>query len=226
MTTTLINRHCIKQKNYGRAAQARQRCCNPNNKLYKYYGARGVLFNFAGIQEMTEYLSTLPGNDDPNLWLDRINNNGHYEAGNLRFISPSESAKNRSNHQTIAPPTEQITQRAKWQRAPRSPKPLYQESPMVTFIHDDWLRLSKEQEDHRQAALEARTTKQQLFLAWLRDHPHHLAKLRTVSMREAAAEIGTTHSYIARFEQGDIGGISDEALNRIFDYYRRLENGR
>ena len=42
-----------------------------------------------------EYLLTLPGCDNEELVLDRIENDGHYEPGNLRFVTHKESAANR-----------------------------------------------------------------------------------------------------------------------------------
>jgi hypothetical protein len=36
---------------------------------------------------MVAYLETLEGHGDPNLTIDRIDNNGDYEPGNLRFVS-------------------------------------------------------------------------------------------------------------------------------------------
>lgn len=47
------------------------------------------------IRLFVEHLVTLPGYDNPELVIDRINNNGNYEPGNLRFATWSESNYNR-----------------------------------------------------------------------------------------------------------------------------------
>ncbi len=41
-----------------------------------------------------EYLMTLEGWDDETLWLDRTNNEGNYEPGNLRWVTSSVSRIN------------------------------------------------------------------------------------------------------------------------------------
>ena len=74
------------------------RCTRPSHKNYDDYGDRGiqVLDTWVIFPSLfMAYLVTLPGHDDPALLLDRINNNGHYEPGNLRFVTHVESLSNR-----------------------------------------------------------------------------------------------------------------------------------
>jgi hypothetical protein len=74
-----------------------QRCTNPNNKAYKYYGGRGIKIcdhwkDFANfIADITAEIGDRP--DD--LSLDRINNNGNYEPGNIRWATRSEQMLNK-----------------------------------------------------------------------------------------------------------------------------------
>jgi hypothetical protein len=73
---------------------AKSRCENPNDPAFLLYGARGIKFMFpsvlaAGLWAM-ENLKT-----ERNLELDRIDNNGHYAAGNLRFVPREINQANR-----------------------------------------------------------------------------------------------------------------------------------
>jgi hypothetical protein len=73
------------------------RCLNPSNKCYKNYGARGIKIHAAWVSDKVaflKYLLTLPGHDDPKLTIDRINNDGHYEPGNIRFATRSVQTLN------------------------------------------------------------------------------------------------------------------------------------
>jgi hypothetical protein len=73
------------------------RCINPQHKQYKNYGGRGIKVYTPWIEDRdsaVEYLTTLPGHNDWNLVLDREDNDGHYEPGNLRFVTYAESIAN------------------------------------------------------------------------------------------------------------------------------------
>ena len=71
--------------------QARQRCTNPRNKDYKNYGARGIEFRFRSLLEFINCL----GPRQEKLTLDRIDNNGHYEPGNVRWATRKQQSANR-----------------------------------------------------------------------------------------------------------------------------------
>lgn len=76
------------------AGSAIRRCTNPRNQAYRNYGGRGIKAHFKDISSFVDHLLTLPGHNDELLVLDRINNDGHYEVGNLRFTTPLESRHN------------------------------------------------------------------------------------------------------------------------------------
>lgn len=61
------------------------------------YGGRGIRLHPEWVKDRAaflRYLITLPGWDNPDLEIDRINNDGHYEPGNLRFVTRSENMQN------------------------------------------------------------------------------------------------------------------------------------
>lgn len=62
------------------------RCGNPLAKSYKNYGGRGIKLNFDSADEMWDHLKTLDGCCH-SLTVDRIDNDGNYEIGNLRWAS-------------------------------------------------------------------------------------------------------------------------------------------
>lgn len=76
------------------------RCNDHTHPQYKDYGGRGIKVTFVDESSFIDHLLTLPGYDDDSLVLDRIDNNGQYEAGNLRFVTRLESSRNRRPYTT------------------------------------------------------------------------------------------------------------------------------
>lgn len=68
------------------------RCRNPNNNNWHNYGGRGIEVRFKSFEEFYAEIGPRP---HPLLTVDRINNNGHYERGNLRWATRSQQVKNR-----------------------------------------------------------------------------------------------------------------------------------
>lgn len=88
---------------YGRMNSAIQRCTNPKQPHWADYGGRGITVYQAWLDDpgsFLEYLFTLPGHDDPKLQLDRKDNDGHYEPGNLRFTRAYVNSSNRRSRRT------------------------------------------------------------------------------------------------------------------------------
>ncbi len=77
---------------YSSYTHARERCRNPKHKHYAYYGGRGIEFRFSSFQEFLEHIGRRPSVKHS---LDRINNDGHYEIGNVRWATPEEQHRNR-----------------------------------------------------------------------------------------------------------------------------------
>lgn len=94
-STTAHNRHpaylCWKTM--------RQRCQNPNNPAYHRYGGRGIR-----VAERWDDFAAFVADMGPRpagATLDRIDNDGHYEPGNVRWASRFEQGQNRCDTRRI-----------------------------------------------------------------------------------------------------------------------------
>jgi hypothetical protein len=70
---------------------AKARCNNPRHKRFTDYGGRGIRFLFTSFDQFIANLGLRP----EGLTLDRINNDGHYEPGNVRWATDEQQIKNR-----------------------------------------------------------------------------------------------------------------------------------
>ncbi|MEM6385507.1 MAG: hypothetical protein AAF718_04635 [Pseudomonadota bacterium] len=76
----------------------KQRCENPRNPEYRNYGARGIKLLFGSRDEFIQWcLGNLPHEDYRGVQIDRCNNDGHYEPGNLRLVTQMENLRNKRN---------------------------------------------------------------------------------------------------------------------------------
>jgi hypothetical protein len=77
-----------------RYSAAKQRCESPNDTSYANYGGRGIRMCFSSASEYINYVLTLPG-AAKDKEIDRIDNDGNYERGNLRWTDRKEQSRNR-----------------------------------------------------------------------------------------------------------------------------------
>jgi hypothetical protein len=69
---------------------AKSRCTNPNHPAWADYGGRGIKFLFTSFEQFYAELGPRP----PRRSLDRIDNEGNYEPGNVRWATKKEQATN------------------------------------------------------------------------------------------------------------------------------------
>jgi hypothetical protein len=80
-----------------------QRCNNPNDKSYHRYGGRGITVHpsFAVYEDFRDYVLNNLGHRKPGESLDRENNNGNYEPGNLRWATRHQQGRNQDTNRIV-----------------------------------------------------------------------------------------------------------------------------
>lgn len=72
----------------------KQRCLNPKNKVYRWYGAKGISICSAWMNNAAEFIRWgILNGWKPHLQIDRINSDGSYSPDNCQFLARSENVK-------------------------------------------------------------------------------------------------------------------------------------
>lgn len=92
----------------------RARCRNPKNPSYQYYGGRGITVDPAW-NSFAVFLADVGPRPSPADSLDRIDNDGNYEPGNVRWITRQAQMSNtrRNVHLTFEGRTQTLTEWAR-----------------------------------------------------------------------------------------------------------------
>ena len=77
---------------YNAYYHAKHRCESPKSPNWADYGGRGIEFRFTDFVEFFNEIGVKPA---PAYELDRINTDGHYEAGNVRWVTKIVQANNK-----------------------------------------------------------------------------------------------------------------------------------
>ncbi len=97
--TWKINGKSFSTREYQVWLAIKQRCNNPNHKQYKDWGGRGIKMCAQWNDSFSEFLSYLKRNNmfprPYGLTIDRINNDGNYKPGNIRWATRFEQIHNR-----------------------------------------------------------------------------------------------------------------------------------
>lgn len=70
----------------------KDRTTNPKCKRYSYYGGRGIKNYLRSEKDIIDAIGKWPGKGYS---IDRIDNNGHYEKGNIRWATQTQQNLNR-----------------------------------------------------------------------------------------------------------------------------------
>lgn len=83
---------------HGIFAGMKQRCTSPKSNRYHRYGGRGIKVKFESSDQFVQYVTNTLKVDPRGLQVDRINNDGHYEPGNIRFVTCRENCNNKGRY--------------------------------------------------------------------------------------------------------------------------------
>lgn len=72
---------------YQRCQAQLDRCRNPRSASFERYGGRGIEFRFLSANAAAHWVAANLGVPDRAMQLDRVENSGHYEPGNLRWTT-------------------------------------------------------------------------------------------------------------------------------------------
>jgi len=78
-------------------SEAKRRCTKTNHTQYPEYGGRGIQFKFNSFDEFKKAIG--PKLND-SFSIDRIDNDGHYELGNVRWATRTQQARNKRKYKS------------------------------------------------------------------------------------------------------------------------------
>jgi hypothetical protein len=99
--------------------EAKRRCTDPNHPDFERYGGRGIEFRLNSPAEIVVAIGARPAGAT----LDRIDANGHYEIGNIRWAT----AKQQANNRNAAGYYQQQARERRWHQS-RDARATYQEA--------------------------------------------------------------------------------------------------
>lgn len=101
VVSSMFKKHGAKgTPEYGIWSLMRDRCNNPRNKSYKYYGGRGIKV-CVRWNDFRNFILDMGHRPDEYHSLDRINSDSDYCSENCKWSTKKQQARNRSNTQKL-----------------------------------------------------------------------------------------------------------------------------
>lgn len=82
-------------------SKMKQRCANPKDKAYKYYGGRGITVHPLWENSFELFISDMGRRPTAKHSIDRVDNNRGYEPGNCRWATRAEQMRNYSRNVVV-----------------------------------------------------------------------------------------------------------------------------
>lgn len=97
----IITTHSLSASpHYSRWRNMIERCENPDNSSYQDYGGRGIKV-CERWHDVSLFIGDLPPGYVNGMQMDRIDNDGDYEPGNIRWVTPKRNSSNRRTTRVI-----------------------------------------------------------------------------------------------------------------------------
>jgi hypothetical protein len=90
--------HSTRTKEYAAWSDIKRRCFNTKSPNYHRYGGRGVTMCASWVEDFEAFLTHIgPAPKGSRISVERIDNSGNYEPGNVKWATPAEQMSNREN---------------------------------------------------------------------------------------------------------------------------------
>lgn len=98
-------------------AQMKHRCSNPNNRMFKHYGGRGITVCERWRNDFAAFYADMGNRPGPWASIDRIDNDGGYEPSNCRWVDAETQNNNTSRNRHLrCSKTGRVQTVAQWAR--------------------------------------------------------------------------------------------------------------
>ena len=119
-------------------AMMKQRCYNPRRAGYERWGGRGITVCARWNESFAAFLADVGPRPSPDLSIDRIDNDGNYEPGNVRWATITEQANNTVRSVRVDLDGEILTVREVADRLGLSPHSIYKRLRVGTLDYEGY----------------------------------------------------------------------------------------